>query len=215
MTLLSLVDLDRELLVFLNSIHNHFFDTVMWLLSAKEIWIPLYLIIIYYFFNKVEKKTAIWVFLACVVCIVLCDQISSSIFKPLFERWRPSRDPILGDIVHIVHGKRGGKFGFVSSHAANVFGLTVFASMLFKNKWFTISMLFWAVIVSYSRIYLAVHFPGDVVCGGILGALCGLLMYKICNRYLKIDVYKKINLSYYYIVYAVIFISILACAKVM
>lgn len=215
MTLLSLVDLDRELLVFLNSFHNHFFDTVMWLLSAKEIWVPLYLIIIYYFFNKVERKTAVWVLLACVLCVVLCDQISSSIFKPLFERWRPSRDPILRDIVHIVHGKRGGKFGFVSSHAANVFGLAVFASMLFKNKWFTISMFFWAIIVSYSRIYLAVHFPGDVICGGILGALCGLLMYKICDKFLKIDGYKKMNISYYYIVYAVIFISILASAKVM
>lgn len=213
MLIQSIVDLDKQLLLFLNSFHNEFFDTFMWMLSTKEICLPLYLVIIYYFFKNVEKRKAFYILGACIVCIVLCDQIASSIFKPLVERLRPSRDESISDLVHIVNGYTGGKFGFFSSHAANVFGLAVFSSLVFKNRLYSISIILWASLVSYSRIYLGVHFPGDVLCGIILGILLGYFSYKTLNRFVFFPKRKKFSFSYYYIVFAVIFFSIIIVSK--
>lgn len=211
----SIIEFDRELLLLLNGIHNHFFDAFMWMLSSKEIWGPLYLVIIYYFFKNTDKKKAFYILGACILCIVLCDQISASVFKPLFERWRPSRDPLIGDLVHIVNGKRGGKFGFVSSHAANVFGLAVFSLLLFKNRSYTIVILLWAAIVSYSRVYLGVHFPGDILCGGILGSGVGYGVYKLLNKYVDIKDAVKDSLPLFMIVIAVTIFCLLSVSRYM
>jgi len=215
MLIQSIVELDRELLLFLNSIHNNFFDAFMWMISSKEIWGPLYLVIIYYFFKNTDKKKAFYILAACVLCIVLCDQISSSIFKPLFERWRPSRDPLIGDLVHIVNGKRGGKYGFVSSHAANVFGLAVFSSLLFKNRLYSIVILSWAALVSYSRVYLGVHFPGDILCGGLLGSGLGYGVYRLLGKYVDLKEAIKSSLPSFMIVMAVTIFCLLAVSRYM
>jgi undecaprenyl-diphosphatase len=113
------------------------------------------------------------------IVIALCDRVSSGFFKPFFERFRPSRDPEISNLVHIINDYRGGKYGFLSSHAANSFGLAVFISYIFQKKWISISLISWAVIVSYSRIYLGVHYLGDVICGAILGTLLAFLVYKL------------------------------------
>lgn len=211
----SLVELDRDLLLFLNSFHNHFFDAFMWIVSSKEIWVPLYLIIIYYFFKNRDKKQAFTILCLCIICIVLCDQIASSIFKPLFERWRPSRDPSISDIVHIVNGKRGGKYGFISSHAANVFGLAIFSLKVFRNKLYTILILSWAIVVSYSRIYLGVHFPGDVICGGLLGLGIGYACYKILTKIFHIKETRTIRVPLFIIVFSVLFFCIISVSRYM
>lgn len=215
MLIQSLVELDRELLLFLNSFHNNFFDAFMWMISSKEIWGPVYFIIIYYFFKNTDKKKAFYILGACVLCIVLCDQISSSIFKPLFERSRPSRDPLIGDLVHIVNGKRGGKFGFVSSHAANVFGLAVFSSLLFKNRLYSIVILSWAALVSYSRVYLGVHFPGDILCGGLLGSGLAYGVYRFLGKYVNLKEAIKSSLPLFMIVMAVTIFCLLSVSRYM
>jgi len=120
--------------------------------------------------------------------VLLCDQISTSVFKEGFERFRPSHEPALEGMVDLINGKKGGKFGFVSSHATNSFGLAVFSLLLFRFNWYTLFILFWATLNSYSRIYMGVHYPGDILGGLLLGSLIGWFVYwlykKAASRFL-------------------------------
>ena len=109
--------------------------------------------------------------------ITLADQIASGLCKPFFARFRPTQDPNIMYMVDIVNGYRGGRFGFISSHAANTFAISVFLSLLIKRKSLTFMLLFWAVLNSYSRIYLGVHYPGDILFGAIEGCFIGYLIY--------------------------------------
>jgi undecaprenyl-diphosphatase len=122
--------------------------------------------------------------------ILIGDRASVEMFKEVFERLRPCHNPTIKYLVHTVDGC-GGKFGFVSSHATNSFSLAVFSSLLLKSKfkWITASMLFWAALVSYSRIYVGVHFPADILGGAILGSGVGVFVFlvlKIVNQKLNL-----------------------------
>ena len=167
---------DKQLLLYLNGLNSDFGDILMWILSEKLTWLPL-IIALLYVVIKNKGREAILIVIGLALAITFADQISSSLFKPLIGRLRPSRDPFIMGDVHIVNGYRGGKFGFVSSHAANVFAVALFAAMLFKEKYFTGIILLWAVTVAYSRVYLGVHYPLDIICGGMVGALSGILAY--------------------------------------
>lgn len=170
--------IDTQLFLFLNSINSPFWDTVMWHISGKLTWAPLYLTIIYFIFRKYRWKT-LWILIAIAVVVTLADQISVHFFKNVFERLRPCHNPELRELVHLVNSKCGGQFGFVSSHAANTFGVAMFLLNLFRLKWFSISILLWAAVVSYSRIYLGVHYPGDVLVGSLLGVIVGWIVWKL------------------------------------
>lgn len=168
--------IDTQLFIFLNGIHSPAWDNIMWWVTKTNTWIPMYAIIVGYIIYKFRWKAIITlVFIALVV--TLADQISVHGFKMVFQRLRPCHNPELQNIVHIVNNKCGGQFGFVSSHAANTFGIAIFLSRLFKNIKFIIFILIWASVVSYSRIYLGVHYPFDVLGGAILGATIGILIY--------------------------------------
>ena len=169
----QLIEYDKELLRFLNSFHTATLDTVMMTLTETTSWLPLY-IFMAYIVIKDFKHDSWFVLVGLVLTIVLADQITSSLMKPYFARFRPSHEPTLEGLIHIVDGYRGGRFGFASSHAANTFGVASFYVLLFRNvrKW--IGLLFiWATLVSYTRIYLGVHYPGDILVGAIVGAGCG------------------------------------------
>jgi undecaprenyl-diphosphatase len=172
--------IDTQVLLYLNSLNSPFLDKVMWFISERNTWIPFYLVLLGFVIYKFKKQSWI-VLLAIIVLIVLSDQISSGIIKPLVERLRPSHDPVIGNQIHIVNNYRGGLYGFISSHAANTFAIAVFLALLFKRKVFTISIIIWASIVSFSRIYLGVHYPGDVLCGAILGTGLGFLIIFVLN----------------------------------
>jgi undecaprenyl-diphosphatase len=188
--------IDTQLLLFLNSHNCPFMDKVMWLISERNTWLPLYLIMLGFVIYKYKKQSWI-ILLGIVVLIVLSDQISSGLIKPLVERLRPSHDPMISTQLHIVNNYRGGLYGFVSSHASNTFAIAVFLSLLFKRKAFTVCILIWAAIVSFSRIYLGVHYPGDVMCGALLGTGIGFAVMFAINKLSGTRINKTTNSNNY------------------
>ena len=177
-----LINLDINVFLWLNSHHTPFWDSVMWLVSGKIQWAPLYLLLLAYIIYR-YKWQSISIIIAVIIAITLADQLAVKAFKEVFERLRPSHNPDIENLVHIVNNYRGGVYGFVSNHAANSFALAVFMSFLLKKRFFTIAILFWAALVSYSRIYLGVHYPGDILGGALLGLLIGWLVYYLFNRF--------------------------------
>jgi len=166
-----MVELDQNIFLFLNSLHSPFFDTVMWILSLKTVWIPLYLAIIWMVINKYGKGA--WTPLLLIPLLVLIDDQGSSFLKNLTERPRPCHEPALAGMVHTVNGYCPGMYGFVSGHAANSFGVAAFTAPLLKKRWYSWFIFIWAALVSYSRLYLGVHYPGDIIGGVILGLIAG------------------------------------------
>ncbi|HPF92661.1 MAG TPA: phosphatase PAP2 family protein [Tenuifilaceae bacterium] len=173
-----LVAIDTQLFLFLNGLHTPFLDPIMVFFSGKITWVPLYLIIIFFMYKQFGWRL-LWPLLGVALVVVLADQTSVHLFKNVFERLRPCHNPDIKEMVHLAASRCGGKFGFVSSHAANTFGVATFLALLFKRRWFTVSILLWAAIVSYSRIYLGVHYPGDVLAGGLLGYICGIAVWNL------------------------------------
>lgn len=177
-----LLELDRDVFLFLNRLNTPWLDSVMPWITRTESWIPLYLVLLYLVIREFRKDS--WAILVGIaLTIVIADQVTSNLMKPFFERLRPSHDPTLEGLVHIVNGYRGGLYGFASGHAANTFGVTTFlVSVLSRYRW--MSWLFlWAGLMTYSRIYLGVHYPGDILVGAIVGITGALLSLRL-TRYL-------------------------------
>lgn len=174
----SIIAFDRQMFLIINGMHNQVLDFVMFWLSDKYIWIPFYALLLFLLIKN-NKRQWWLVVLSLILLVTLTDQISVKLFKDVFLRLRPCHEPLLEGMVRTLNGHCGGSYGFVSSHAANTFGLAVFVGTVLRSKYrFLLPfLLIWAALISYSRVYLGVHYPGDVIAGGIVGALTGYLLY--------------------------------------
>jgi len=180
----KLIATDLQLFLFFNGMHADWADVVMYWLSDKFIWIPLYAWLLYKML-KSDLSNALWLILAIILLVVLTDQVSVHLFKDIFHRLRPCHNPALSGLVRTLHGKCGGQFGFISSHACNTAGIAVFTGLILKKagiKFILPLLLLWSAAVSYSRIYLGVHYPGDVAVGFAVGAIIGWVVYIIYQR---------------------------------
>ena len=171
-----LLEFDKKAFLYLNGIHSPEWDGLMMWITGNTVWIPFYVFILFMVVYRERPYRFIFTILFVVVTVFFCDQLSTLI-KSLVERPRPTHNPEIADLVHVVNNYRGGPYGCVSSHAANVFGVAVFLSNQFKHYRWSLALLGWAAIVSYSRIYLGVHYPLDIICGAVLGALIGIQCY--------------------------------------
>ncbi len=177
----GLISLDQQLLLFLNGLGSTTFDAFWLLITGKWFWIPFYVILLYLVYKSVPAKKLIFVLIFIAIGITISDQLAG-IFKFDVERLRPCHEPLIMKKMRLV--TCGGQFGFYSSHASNSFFLVSFLSILIGKKYKVLPyiLVFWAILVSYSRVYLGVHYPGDVAFGAAVGFFLGGVLANITKK---------------------------------
>lgn len=175
---------DKQAMIFLNNLGSSTFDPFWILVSEKWFWIPLYVIFLYFLYKNFNKKSLFYILLFVALGITASDQIAN-IFKFGFERLRPCHDPSLKGLLREV--KCGGKFGFYSAHSSNSFFVATYLTILLgkKIKQLPYFLFVWAAIVAYSRVYLGMHFPGDIIIGAIMGILLALFFGILAKKVIK------------------------------
>ncbi|GHB24118.1 phosphatase PAP2 family protein [Mongoliitalea lutea] len=177
----SIKSLDESLLLFFNGLHHPFMDPIMYTATQTWPWVPMYAFLLYLIW-KTHGMQGWWTLIGIFLAVLFADQFTSSFMKPFFGRLRPCQNPDLAEVLH-TYRTCGGKFGFASSHAANSFAVATLLWQLIGKKYPAVKWLFaWAVFFSYTRVYLGVHYPGDIIVGGIVGACCGYLAYLISHQ---------------------------------
>lgn len=175
---------DKQAMIFLNNLGSSTFDPFWILVSEKWFWIPLYVIFLYFLYKNFNKKSLFYILLFIALGITASDQIAN-IFKFGFERLRPCHDPSLEGLLREV--KCGGKFGFYSAHSSNSFFVATYLTILLgkKIKQLPYFLFVWAAIVAYSRVYLGMHFPGDIIIGAIMGILLALFFGTLAKKVIR------------------------------
>lgn len=171
-----LVDVDKTALLAVNGMYSVFQDAFWWMVSAK--WSSLLLVLaLLWILMRQNRRHALLVLLMVAVAVLVADQVSSGLIKHLVERLRPTHDPSLENAVHVINGYRGGMYGFVSSHAANFFAIVTLVTLIMRRGLVAAALYGWGLVQCYSRIYLGVHYPGDILGGMIVGLLAGWLVW--------------------------------------
>lgn len=189
MDISSFIELDHQLFSAFNCNDSLFWDGVITTLTSGFTWIPLYISLLYLIIKNNETMAQIMLIIGCcALCVVLADGVADFLVKPMVERWRPSNDPMWKYTVDIVDGVRGGDYGFFSAHAANTFSIAIFICLLVRNKTLNACMIVWSLINCYTRMYLGLHYPGDILCGLLWGAIVGVSVYFLYHKvYFKIS----------------------------
>lgn len=170
----------------LNGSESLFLDGLVKTLTTAATWIPLYVSLFYMVLRNNDTVQKIVLIVGCaLLCVLVAGSLDDMIVKPLVSRWRPTHDPEIGVLVDVVNGYRGGDYGFFSAHASNTFSLAVFFSLLVRSRVLTCSLVIWSLVNCWTRMYLGVHFPGDILCGLLWGGLVGTgvwMLYRLVNK---------------------------------
>ena len=180
----QIIDFDKQLLLLLNGSESLFLDSMVVTLTTAWTWVPLYIsLLIVVIKNSDSALKILLTILSAGLCVLLAGTVDDTIVKPLVGRWRPTRDPEIGILVDIVDGYRGGDYGFFSAHAANTFSIAIFFCWLVRCRLLSIALVLWSLTNCWTRLYLGVHFPGDILVGLCWGALVGTgvyFLYRYC-----------------------------------
>ena len=179
----ALIDFDKQLLLWINGSQSLFIDQLASTLTHALTWVPLYLSLFYLVLKNNDRVQKILLVLAAAgLCVLIAGMVDDTIVKPTVARWRPTHDPQIGLLVDVVDGYRGGNYGFFSAHASNTFSITIFFWWLVRSRLLTTSMVLWSLTNCWTRMYLGVHYPGDILVGLLWGAVTGSLVYWIYKR---------------------------------
>lgn len=178
-------EIDRQIVLVINGLHTPFLDEVMWWISAKITWIPLYLLIAFFAYKNLSRKNFILFIVLVVGAVALTDLVSVHLFKNVFLRYRPSHNLFITDQLHFYELKpgewyKGGQYGFVSSHAANFFAIATASWLVLRNFYPSIGwwLLLIGLLICFSRIYLGVHYLSDILVGGLVGSIIAFGIYR-------------------------------------
>ena len=174
---------DTSIFLAINGLHNAYWDNFMEMFSGRYIWLPLYLSIVYVMFRSFSWRVNVTCLLVVALLITINDQVSGSLIRSTVGRLRPANtDNPISPLVHIVDGYRGGRYGFPSAHAANCWGLTFFMLYVFRRHLLTLTLVVWSLITCWSRMYLGVHYFGDILVGTIIGLITASIVYYVFQR---------------------------------
>ena len=179
----ELIHFDKQLLLLLNGSDSLFLDYLMMTLTNAKTWIPLYLSLFYLVLNNNSTvRKVLYVVGAAALCYLLAGAVDDGIVKPTVARWRPTHDPEIGLLVDIVDGYRGGKYGFFSAHAANTFSIAILFSWIVRSRLLSATLVIWSLVNCWTRLYLGVHYPGDILVGLTWGFLVACGVYYLYYR---------------------------------
>ena len=179
----AIIDLDKELLLWFNGSQSLYLDSLVRTLTNGWTWLPLYLSLCFVVIKNNDTAQKILFVIACAgLCILIAGAVDDEIVKPTVARWRPTHDPQIGILVDIVDGYRGGRYGFFSAHASNTFSLTIFFWWLMRSRLLTSAMALWSLTNCWTRLYLGVHYPGDILVGLCWGFICGSVAFLVYRR---------------------------------
>ena len=174
----SIIEFDKQLLLLLNGSESLFLDALVLVLTNAWTWVPLYISLLIVVIKNSESALKVVMIMASAgLCVLLAGTVDDTIVKPLVGRWRPTRDPEIGLLVDIVDGYRGGDYGFFSAHAANTFSIAIFFCWLVRSRLLSIALVLWSFTNCWTRLYLGVHFPGDILVGLCWGGRVGSGFY--------------------------------------
>lgn len=191
--------IDTSLLLAINGFNAPWADTLMWWVSDRWVWVPLYVLLAAMLVRRYGWRNGVMALLFVGVLITLADQTCSHVLRPIFCRLRPANiDNPISPLVHIVNGYRGGSYGFPSCHAANTFSLALFLALCMRNRRFTVAIMVWSALVCYSRSYLGVHYPGDLLFGATIGGLYAVALHRLFVAVLpRVSALPRLSLSWF------------------
>lgn len=190
---------DKQCLLAVNGSDSLFLDRMAHTLTTALTWLPLYLSLFYIVLkNNDSVRKILYIVAAAAMCVLLAGTVDDVIVKPTVARWRPTHDPEIGMLVDIVDGYRGGRYGFFSAHAANTFSLAVLFCWMIRSRILSIALVIWSFTNCWTRLYLGVHFPGDILCGLTWGLIVGTLVYYVYYRFTRGMVFGRRYISTQY-----------------
>lgn len=190
---------DKQCLLAVNGSDSLFLDRMAHTLTTALTWLPLYLSLFYIVLkNNDSVRKILYIVAAAAMCVLLAGTVDDVIVKPTVARWRPTHDPEIGMLVDIVDGYRGGRYGFFSAHVANTFSLAVLFCWMIRSRILSIALVIWSFTNCWTRLYLGVHFPGDILCGLTWGLIVGTFVYYVYYRFTRGMVFGRRYISTQY-----------------